>query len=185
VSEQSHEATVAGDAAAAAVEELHAREAVIEAAEDAAVEATIAAGTAEAAVEEAEAAAETSGVAVVAAIEADQKADAAIDLGASAHEQLAGVREELSQIRPMLSDMYQDWQARKDAENAASQVEEVPVNERAANEAGKDNGAGNAPNQTSTTQGSSGASSTTSPEAGNSDAGNSGTRSHGLRRRRR
>jgi hypothetical protein len=173
----SAEASVAGEAAAAAVEELHAREAVVDAAETAEVEASIAAGTAEEAREEATAAAETSAVAVGAAVEAQQTAEEAAGIGLSAHEQLAGVRQELTEIRPMLAEMYQDWRDRKDAESAEPVVEEVPVNDRAAADnanggAGKDSNQANDSTQSSA-----------SGSASSSGTSTSTGRRNGLRRR--
>jgi hypothetical protein len=72
--EQSPEATVAGEAAAAAVEELHSREEVAETAVTAVIAASDAESTAEVAFTQASAASETAAIAADLAVEAQQSA---------------------------------------------------------------------------------------------------------------
>lgn len=170
--EPSPEAIVAADAAASAVEELHAREDIAEAADDAAEESMIAASAAEDAGEQAEAAVEAAVIAVEAAVEAQQTAGEAVQHSASTDEQLAQLRDEMAELRPAFGEMYQEWRSNKDAESAEPVVQEVPVNAAPASDSNQNTASRSA--ETSAKDDSSGQE-TASPR----------TRNNGLRRRRR
>jgi hypothetical protein len=131
MSEQSAEATVAGEAASAAVEELHEREAVVDAAQSAAFDAAIASEDAQTAVAASVGATEVSQTAMGAAAEASERADAAADISVRSYEELRAVRTELGEVRGWIIEQRQ----KEEAANAEkTSVAEVPVNDTAARE---------------------------------------------------
>lgn len=152
MTELSSEAVVAGQAAAAAVEELHDREELADAAATAAVEASVAAVDAEIAVEEAavaqqeaEAAASLSVGAAVAAEEAQETAEVAGDLAMRTYEELRAARAEMGEIRSLLISQQE--------QEVREEVAEVPVNATAANEQQAGNSSGSTESHSSTSGG--------------------------------
>lgn len=135
----SPEATVAAEAAAAAVEELHEREAVEENANEAAIlagtaaeasidaanVASIAAGEASQATSTAEEAAGMAGAAIGAASEAQTTAEASIDFAAQAYEEARIARQELGEFRQELLAVLRPTTE----ETTDSGIEEVEVND--------------------------------------------------------
>lgn len=132
----SPEATVAAEAAAAAVEELHDREEVAEAAVAAAIESE---GARELAGEAAMAAGEALGTAyeasnaVAAAAEsaaiANETAVESIDFARAAHEEATSARRELQEFK---TELFALLSAEQSEENAESGVQEVEVHDNAA-----------------------------------------------------
>lgn len=138
MSDMSPEAVVAAEAAAAAVEELHEREVVAEAAIDAAIESE---GARELAGEAASAAGEALGEAFAAgqaATDASESAAAAHEMAAdsinfaqSAHAEAVAARQELQAFRTELFDLLRADQAEENSDNG---VQEVEVNDNAPEE---------------------------------------------------
>jgi hypothetical protein len=176
MSEQSPEATVAGDAAAQAVEELHSREAVVDAANAAEIEAATAADMSAIAVEAAVDAAEISQQAVGEAQQASSQAVEAQDAAEMSVAEMRAMRAEMGEVRSFVGELYDDYKSRKDAESSTA-VTEVPVNDRAAAE-------GNAGTATDT---NSGQTSNAAPASTQSapDKSPPAQRGSGLRRRNR
>lgn len=148
MSELSPEAHVAAEAAASAVEELHEREAIADAAVEAeftAADAEIRAANAEAAAEEAiavagitaEVTAEIASEASERAEVAHEEASAAVDYGQQALQEVQALR---AQVEPVIQ-RHQNEEAERIASlETAGQVEEVDVTH--GNGTGTDNGTG-------------------------------------------
>ena len=140
--ETSPEATVAGEAASAAVEELHAREAVAETAADAYVEAAVAADVAVQAEERATDAVEASSVAVEVAVQASEEAQQAQQATeAVAYMSLEAYEAHRVETDEKLREMreYIDSRIPLPTQEPVNQVEEVEVNGGTGN---SDSGAG-------------------------------------------
>lgn len=134
----SPEATVAAEAAAAAVEELHDREEVAEAAVAAAIESEGArelAGEAAVAAGEALGTAHEASDAVAAAAEsaavAHETAVESIDFARAAHEEATSARRELQEFK---TELFALLSAEQSEENAEDGVQEVAVHDNSAQE---------------------------------------------------
>lgn len=179
--EQSPEATVAGEAASLAVDELHSREAVAESAEAAASESVIAASQAEDAVDASQAAVGAAVDATEVAQQASGDAAQAVDASAATLEELRAMRAEFGQVRGFISELVQERQAARETEASNQENGEVvPVNDTAAREA-SDSGSQTSESQSETSGSGNGETSA----AGTTGETSPASRSNGLRRRHR
>ena len=127
----SPEAVVAGEAAAAAVEELHSRQETQQEAATAVVAAEIAAGTAEGAAETSEAALATASVSASVAEEAADTANAAGVAVLTLEEQVAEIRAGQEATHAAITDMRDFFNRRfPEVEEPQQAFEEVAVNDR-------------------------------------------------------
>lgn len=148
MSDLSPEATVAAEAAASAVEELHERESVenhaldahmaaddaVAISSEAAQEAAVASSTADIAAFRAEEAAEIAVVAGTSASEAQETASTAIDYAQQAFNEAAAARQENKEFREELLAILRP----PVSEGTDNSVSEVPVSDSNANDANKD-----------------------------------------------